>query len=114
MPDAQTVRISHRARLYVEGHVFNLGEVSGENPQALCDDLADRLEHLAKILRGPDATPDGACEGCGVPLVRRRSEPGRFTIESRDDNGDPVIYGVHYPGLCVIDRHRRATERGEV
>lgn len=58
MPDAQTVRISHSARLYVDGHVFNLGEISGEHPQALCDELADRLEHLAEILRGQSAPRD--------------------------------------------------------
>jgi hypothetical protein len=55
----QTVRISHSARLWVDGHVFNLGEVSGEHPQALCDELATRLEMLAKILRG---APEHASE----------------------------------------------------
>lgn len=44
--------VSLNARLTVGEHVYPLGEVSGSTSQGLCDDLADRLEELARIIRG--------------------------------------------------------------
>lgn len=66
MTNTETIRISHSARLWVDGHVFNLGVVTGETPQGLCDELATRLEMLAKILRGAPEPPDDDAE-----VVRR-------------------------------------------
>lgn len=113
--DPGSVLVSKHARVYVDDHVFNLGEVAGTSPQALCDALADRLEELADTLRGPLTKPAPACEGCGSEMVYRRGWPGRYTVEARDDDGEPSIFGVHYVSTCVMDAEhaRRLAETGE-
>jgi hypothetical protein len=101
-PDEE--RASKHARLYVEDHVFDLGEITGRSPEALLCALADRLEELADTLRGPKTRPAEPCEGCGAEMVYRRNWPGRYTVESRDDNGEPAILAVHYVASCAMER----------
>jgi hypothetical protein len=88
-PDEE--RASKHARLYVEDHVFDLGEITGRSPEALLCALADRLEELADTLRGPKTRPAEPCEGCGAEMVYRRNWPGRYTGEPRRQRraGDP-------------------------
>lgn len=53
MPADDTApHVSLRACLYAGDQTFDLGMISSTTPQGLCDNLADRLELLAKHLRG--------------------------------------------------------------
>lgn len=105
-PAPEPVLITRRASVHVDDHLFNLGEIAGTSPQALCDALADRLEELADTLRGPLTRPAPACEGCGADMVFRRGWPGRYTVVSRDADGDPDIFGVHHVSVCVMEADR--------
>jgi hypothetical protein len=97
---------TERAWLSVGTRVFQLGPITAATPQELCDELAARLELLADTLRGPKATPAEPCEGCGVDMVRRRGHPGRYTIVSRDDDGEVAIFGIHDVTGCLMERER--------
>lgn len=101
MPDDDPVRVIMRATVRAGDERFDLGFISGDTPQGLCDDLADRLEHLADVLRGPKSSPAEPCEGCGTPMVHRRGHPGRYTVVSRAPDGEVAIFGIHDVTGCI-------------
>lgn len=103
-------RLVFPVRLAIGSRVYDLGTVAGSDPAEISEELADRCEELAKLLRGPEHSAAPPCEGCDAPMVFRRGHPGRYVPMGRKEDGSPFVYGVHNVALCVMDRPLRESQ----
>lgn len=105
-------RLVFPVRLAIGSRVYDLGTVAGSDPAEISEELANRCEELAKLLRGPEHSPAPPCEGCDAPMVFRRGHPGRYVPMGKKEDGSPYIYGIHNVGACVMDRDLRESGGG--